>query len=93
MVFTDEMKKDFVHFLKKHNAYGKYRKAFFEQRMYVLNPFNLIDDSLSEQINYSFTWSKTKEGQCFWGKLDEKWRKFCKEKNIECVEVVEDMWS
>lgn len=82
MALTDEMKKDFVHFLKKHNAYGKYRKAYFEEKMLVLNPFNLLNEPLNQQINYAFCWTKTNEGEDFWWELNEKWRKFCIERFV-----------
>jgi len=75
--------------LKKENAYKEYIKAIKKQRKKEFinweNYINILTikslkgcfiniSNIVYLIDYSFTWSSTKEGHDFWSELDIKWR-------------------
>lgn len=53
-------------------------------RFFIDGPLLMGDtyDTLSEMINYSFTWASTKRGHGFWSKLHDEWFRRMRE-NLE----------
>lgn len=74
--------KAFTRFLKKKNAYGRFRKhfnSFYSFDVGVSNiKFHSIQDFLFEMrmdtwIGCAFNWSSTTEGNEFWYNLNNEW--------------------
>lgn len=91
-----EFKSLAINFLKENNAYNQFKNALLQQRIQKngRNLYQCLDimanDNVEkivrnpeELINFSFTWSYTKENHDFWEHLDRKWRKLIRKENIK----------
>jgi hypothetical protein len=63
----------FIKFLKKNNAYDKFRINYLNSEYLYCN-----DIILYNYLYESFSWSKTKEGFNYWNNLNNKWHKYIK---------------
>ena len=62
----------FISFLKRNNCYESYLKYTNYSNFYhriINNPKHIL-----YAIDFSFTWSKTKEGHAYWHDLYNKWQ-------------------
>jgi len=77
------MKEQFIEFLKKHRALGKFKANIKEGNLYpnrkTLNDYLEISHSGSQFISGGFSWSQTKEKDKFWRNLDAEWIKIVSE--------------
>lgn len=62
----------FIMFLKKHRAFSAFKRNF-DQDFHDDNS----DDDVSMEINASFEWDSSPEGDDYWGMLHTKWSKMC----------------
>ena len=55
----------------------------FKEQILLLPRANSFDYGIvANFINYAFAWRKTQQGQDFWGRMDFKWRKLVKNKQL-----------
>ena len=91
-----ELKRLAINFLKENNAYNQFKNALLQQKIQkngrnlyqcldvmANNNVEKIANNPEELINFSFTWSYTKENHDFWEHLDCKWRKLIRKENIK----------
>lgn len=77
---NEDIKKEFVRFLKENNAYMKYRINLKNYCMNNSDFFHLPKTSGNKLLGYAFFWDETKEGYTFWKELNNKWQRKCKHK-------------
>ena len=74
-------KKIFLLFLKNKNILSKY-KHYFNKRLNFVSFDNI---SYESYVIGGFSWSKTKDGHVFWGKINHKWEKFIYDANFKYI--------
>jgi hypothetical protein len=95
-----QMIAEFLSFLKENNALRGYQIAVRKQKLNcfntIENKINIFSieplkrlfcckEHYSGLVDKSFTWDKTEEGHAYWEKLDSKWRRRVRNKQIEIV--------
>lgn len=72
--------KNFINFLKEHNAFSKFIKNFnlqikwrkiYNHPIDVLTYFRIVGEEYF--LYYAFLWRSTKEGDSFWRNLASEW--------------------
>lgn len=68
---------EFRQFLIDHNCYHEYlvntTNRYSDEQ--ILN--FVLKKNKYDYIDRSFVWSRTPEGDEFWGRMDNKWKKYC----------------
>jgi len=94
-----QMIAEFLLFLKENNALRGYQIAVREQKLNyfntIENKINIFSikplkklfckEYYDVLVDYAFTWALTKEGHEYWEKLDSKWKRKVRGKQIEIV--------
>ena len=78
-------KEKFLRFLKEEGVYSEWVYNIYEQHHICDKKFwectlkSMFNEKrkCSDCINYAFCWGRTKQGNDFWLKLDEKWKCKC----------------
>lgn len=64
----------FFIFLKKHKAYARFIENYRRVGIHTKTPYEWVLTSKPLYVLLgAFEWEKTKEGQSYWGDLQDKW--------------------
>ena len=86
-----EIRREFIEFLKKYHALKFYRENFIQQRknnfdniICYINPFAylLLKEKIASILIFSFHWDETPQGRHYWYRLSCEWMRICDNYNV-----------
>lgn len=74
MTQQNKLELGFFLFLKKHKAYRRFIENYRTVGIHIKSPYEWVLTSKPKIVLLgAFDWAKTREGQSYWGDLQDKW--------------------